>query len=126
LSVEPSETPAMALPRVRFTVRRMMLAVAVIGLAVFAVRQMVFANTVYSAGYDEIRFRQVRVGMTSSEVEALLGPPLRKVPWWPDQALVCWKYTNSRPWTSKHYWRRDVFVKDEKVCDIITRYEWTD
>ena len=68
----------------RVSIRHLMIVIAFIGFAMFAVREMFFANTVYSAGYDESRFRQVRVGMTSEEVEALLGPPLEKVPWWPE------------------------------------------
>jgi hypothetical protein len=103
-----------------------MVVIVVIGLAAFAVREMFFANTIYSAGYDESRFQQVRVGMTSSEVEALIGPPLRRVPWWPNQGLVCWEYSNSRPGSSKHYWRRDVFVEDDTVIEIMSWYEWPD
>ena len=65
----------MKVARLRVSMRHMMIATALIGLAMFAVREMFFANTVYSAGYDESRFRQVRVGMTSEEVEGLLGKP---------------------------------------------------
>jgi hypothetical protein len=115
---------AMQFAGFRMSMRHMMIVIAVIGFATFAVRKMFFASTVYSAGYDESRFRQVRVGMTSAEVEALLGPPLRTLPWWPDQDLMNWKYTDSRPRTS-NYWMRDVFVKDGKVVKVVSMY-WID
>jgi hypothetical protein len=38
-------------------------------------------GTIYSARYSESRFRTVRVGMNCAEVEALVGRPLRIVPW---------------------------------------------
>jgi hypothetical protein len=82
--------------RFRVSTRRLMIVIALIGLAVFAVQETFFANTIYSAGYDESRFREVRVGMISAEVEALIGPPLRKTPWGPDRNLVCWEYTAKR------------------------------
>jgi hypothetical protein len=109
--------------RMRFSLRSLMIVIAVISLAVFAVRQMFFANTVYSAAYDESRFRQVRVGMGSSEIQGLLGPPLRTIPWWPDRNVVCWKYSAKRK--GSDYWRRDVFMKDGKVVQVMNCY-WID
>jgi hypothetical protein len=109
----------------------MMVVIAVIGFAMFAVRWMFFASTVYSAGYDEGRFRQVRVGMTSEEVEELLGPPLKKVPWWQPGVSgqpvwgqpgdVNWLYTESRPGYSD-YWMRNVLMRDGKVIQVQSAY----
>ncbi len=101
----------------------MMILIALIGIVVFSVRQMFFASTVYSVGYDESRFRQIRVGLTSEEVEALMGPPLKKVPW-PRQGFVNWSYTDCRPGPS-NYWMRDVFMKDDKVVNVVGIY-WVD
>jgi hypothetical protein len=92
-------------------------------LRLFAVREMFFANTVYSAGYDERCFRQVRVGMTSAEVEALLGPPLKKVPW-PQAGVVIWLYTDKR-FKRGDYWRRDVFMTNDGVSEVMSTY-WID
>jgi hypothetical protein len=108
--------------RVRFSLRLLMIVIAVIGFALCTVREAFFANTVYSAGYDESRFRQARVGMTSADVEALMGPPVGKIPWWPDQDLVCWKYTAKRK-GGGDYWRRDVFMKDGKVVEVMNWYK---
>lgn len=106
--------------RGRSSVRLLMIVIAVIGLAMFVVRAILSWNTVYSAGYDEGRFRQVRVGMTSEEVEGLMGPPLRKLPW-PDQNLMIWMYTAKRS-GGGDYWRRHVFMKDGKVVQVISMY----
>jgi hypothetical protein len=62
----------------RIGIRGMIVAVALIGSWLGAARWWVNRNfaTVYSAGYDEVRFRHVRVGMTRGEVESLVGRPL--------------------------------------------------
>jgi hypothetical protein len=110
--------------RVRISVQLLMIVIAVIGLAMFAVRQMFFANTIYAVGYNELSFRQVRMGMTSSQVEALMGPPLEKVPW-PEGGGVIWCYTGRRYNRSGDYWKRDVWIKDDKVSNVINMY-WHD
>jgi outer membrane protein assembly factor BamE (lipoprotein component of BamABCDE complex) len=108
-------------PRVRFTVRRIMILIAVIGFALFAVRQTYFANTLYSVRYDESRFRQVRAGMTSSEVEALMGPPLEKVSA-PQIGVVIWLYTDRLHNRGGDYWKRDVWMEDDKVVNLVNIY----
>jgi hypothetical protein len=102
----------------------MMIVISVIGFAMFVVQQMFFANTVYSVGYDESRFRKVHVGMTSAEVEELLGPPLEKVPL-PQVGVVIWLYTDRRHNRSGDYSKRDVWVEDDKVCNVVNIY-WHD
>ncbi len=98
-----------------------MILVAVIAIVVAGVRQMLYRSTVYSVEYDESRFQQVRVGQTSKEVEALMGPPLTKVPW-PDQGIVNWSYTVKR-FGYSNYWRRDVFMENDKVDQVSSFYE---
>jgi hypothetical protein len=100
--------------RFRVSTRLVMVVIAVIGFAMFAVREMFLDNTIYSAGYDESRFRQVRMGMTSEEVEALMGPPLEKVPW-PEAGVVIWLYTDRLHNRSGDYWKRDVWMKGKNV-----------
>jgi hypothetical protein len=111
----------------------MMIAIAVIGFAMFAVRWLVSASTVYSAGFDESRFRQVRVGMTSEQVELLLGPPLKKVPWWQpgvggqpvwgQPGDVNWLYTECGHVIGyKWYWMRNVLMRDGKVIEVQSAY----
>ena len=71
----------------RYTVRRLMFYVAAVALHLAFVRMLLLSDplfgfgTVYSAGYHESRFNALRGGMTCQEVEALVGVPLRKVPW---------------------------------------------
>ena len=82
----------------QFGVRRMMVAVAVVGIVVALAKYLFIDNTpvdilaaaigaldghytVYADGYDESRFRSIRVGMTVRQVEEILGPPLLKGQW---------------------------------------------
>lgn len=113
----------MRLPRVRLTVRRTMIVIALVGLATFAIREVFFANTVYSPGYSDSRFRQIRVGMTTAQVEGLMGPPLEMIPW-SEQGLEIWCYSK-KPSGRGDYWRRDLFVKGGRVCQILDMY-WFD
>lgn len=113
----------MKLIRFRITIARAMVVIVIAGFSMFAIRHMLFANTVYSTGFDEIRFQQVRDGMTSAEVEALVGPPLEKVPW-PEEGVVIWLYTDKR-YNRGNYWKRDVFMNNGKVDRIISMY-WID
>jgi hypothetical protein len=64
--------------RFRLSVRTMMLTIASIGCGLAFIPGIIqhFDGTLYSKGYRESRFLQVRVGMASAEVEALMGPPL--------------------------------------------------
>ncbi len=100
-----------------------MILIVVIAIVASIVRQMLFRSTVYSVEYDESRFQQVRVGQTSKEVEALMGPPLTKVPW-PDQGIVNWSYTAKR-FGYSNYWKRSVFMENDKVDHVSSMY-WID
>ncbi len=110
-------------PRFRLSTRRMMILIVVIAIVVAVVRQMLYRSTVYSVEYDESRFQQVRAGQTSKEVEALMGPPLRKVPY-PDSGNVNWCYTAKR-FGYSDYWKRCVFMKNDKVDHVSSMY-WID
>lgn len=111
-------------PRLRVSVRWTMLAIAFIGVVMTLVRQLYFANTLYARGYDEDRFQQIRAGMTSEEVEALVGPPLKKYPWAYQPSLVGWCYTDKRRGYGD-YWKREVFLEKGKVVDVVSNY-WVD
>ena len=83
--------------------------------------------TFYSERYSESRFNSLRVGMTREEVEAIVGPPLRKVPWnesagSPHEEM--WQYSDRRDYTA-NYWRRWVLFEDDKVLEIISDF-WFD
>lgn len=65
--------------------------------------------------------------MTREEVEAIVGPPLRKVPWnesagSPHEEM--WQYSDRRDYTA-NYWRRWVLFEDDKVLEIISDF-WFD
>jgi hypothetical protein len=82
----------------RFRVRRMMVAVAVVGIVLVLAKYLFIDNrpgdilaaaisalgghyTVYADGYSESKFRSIRVGMTVRQVEEILGPPLVQGQW---------------------------------------------
>src|SRR4051794_22008714 len=85
-------------PHLRVTVRRMMLGVAIAGIVLAFARCLFIDNrpgdipaaaiaaldghyTLYAKGYSESRFRSLRVGMRTRQVEDILGPPLEKGKW---------------------------------------------
>ena len=84
--------------RLRFTVRRMMVAVAIAGIVLAFAKTLFIDNrptdilfaaisaleghsTVYAKGYSESKFRATRVGMTVRQVEDIMGPPLERGQW---------------------------------------------
>jgi SmpA / OmlA family len=112
----------------RFTVRQLMVAVILLAFGLGAARWWVCYNfaTVYAPGYDESQFRRVRIGMTSKEVESILGDPLRKDStsaqrWGPYEN---WIYSEPPPHGTigDNYWRRWVMFDDGKVVAIVDDY----
>jgi hypothetical protein len=83
-------------------------------------------GTIYSARYSESRFKTLRAGMSRDEVEAIVGPPLRKVPWdvlTPHEREM-WYYSDQHDYTA-NYWRRWVLFENGKVVDVINDF-WLD
>jgi hypothetical protein len=111
----------------RFTVREMMVAVALLGMGLGTARWWVQYNfaTVYALGYSESQFRRVRIGMTAMEVESILGLPIRKVsnsPLW--TLYENWIYSEPPPtgtW-GDNYWRRWVMFENGRVAVIVDDY----
>lgn len=85
----------MRCPRLHFRLRRMMVAVAAVGIVLACVKCAFVDNrpvdvvaaalaaldgysTVYAEGYNESSFRSLRVGMTARQVEKIIGPPLAR------------------------------------------------
>jgi hypothetical protein len=120
----------------------MMVGVAALGLGLGFVRLGLIDNspdqlflslvlgesTVWSKGYSEQRFRAIRVGMTDSQVEAIVGQPLWKVTH-PDVWFYSGRrgrafYTNheDRP---TNYRRRLVAFQKGRVVRIINDF-WID
>jgi hypothetical protein len=121
------------LPRQRLTVRKFMTIVSLIAihlatLRALLIREPVFGySTFYSAGYSESRFLTLRVGMSGEEVEAIVGQPLRKVPWNQDMGPhdeEMWQYSD-RPDYTGNYWRRWVYFENGKVVEVINDF-WLD
>lgn len=81
------------------------------------------SGTQYAPGFSEGRFQQVRVGMTTDQVEAILGPPIDKLDW-ATPGVQRWAYTNQVSATSDFH-RRWVFVEGEKVANVVNDY-WYD
>jgi hypothetical protein len=115
----------MRLPRVRFTVRRMMMAVAVIGLCCYLAERLIhgFEDTVYADGYSEQRFTTISIGMTTNQVQAIMGAPIRKNSWVDGGDIELWRYSDSPG--DGNCWRRWVFFKNGKVYWIDSRF-WLD
>jgi hypothetical protein len=66
-------------PRMQFTVRGIMILVAVMG-ALFSIPSWLVwmeDSTYYAKGYSEDRFSSIRLGMQESEVIRILGKPLK-------------------------------------------------
>jgi hypothetical protein len=80
--------------------------------------------TVYTIGYKEFKFRSLRVGMTVSQVEDIMGPPLARSEWAripgnPEGDV--WSYT--RPYKPHgDYWTRGVFFRDGIISYIQSEY----
>jgi hypothetical protein len=145
------------LPRVRFrfTVRRMMVAVTIAGI-VLAVAKTIFIDnrpldvliatlsaldgdfTVYADGFNESRFRSLRVGMTARQVEIIMGPPLARGQWQdsggsgpitPGVGTLedLWRYSRAGRApragnATANYWRREVWFRGGAVYSIDRTY----
>jgi hypothetical protein len=122
--------------RGRFTVSRLMLIIALIGVNLAAARMLFQSDcffgfgTVYAQGYSESRFHRVRVGMNPAEVEAIMGEPLLKGDW---GCLIAspspgdrdtWRYSNQHHYTA-NFWRRWVIFEKGKVVDVVSDF-WVD
>lgn len=132
--VSPSESaPDARTPRPRLTVRRLMAIVALIAIHLAFVRVLLNIDpffgfgTIYAERFSERRFGTIRVGMTPGEVEAIVGRPLRKVPWDDPGAPTgkeMWYYSDQFHYTF-NYWRRWVLFEKGKVLVVINDF-WLD
>jgi hypothetical protein len=111
-------------PRVRFTVRRMMIAVAVIGLCCFIAERLIHGSedTVYADGYSEQRFSTIAIGRTKDQVHTVMGAPLRKsrIPAPDGVEIELWQYSESP--SGGDYWRRWIWFRNRKVASIDSRF----
>jgi hypothetical protein len=73
---------------------------------------VVLNDTVYSQGYRESAFKELRVGMTTEEVESRMGPPLAK---YPGSDLEVWHFSKSRSGDGTYYVRVVWFRKNRAV-----------
>ena len=118
------------IPRRRFTVWRLMVVIAVIGVHLAFVRLLLLNDpffglgTIYSQQFSEERFRTIQVGMTTAEVEAVMGPPLRKVPWGSPSDDEMWFYSEGLNSTA-NFWRRWLLFQKGKVSAVIDDF-WED
>lgn len=112
--------PVRLLPR---TTRDLMVAVACIGLGLACIHRMMVPQTIYAPGYDERKFRAIREGMTSKQVESALGSPLHKISSSED-GNENWMYSTQYTSTSD-YQRRWILMKNGRVERVICDY-WED
>jgi hypothetical protein len=132
-SRHPAPASAERTTRQRLTVRGLMVIVSLIGIHLATLRALLIHEpffgfgTYYSDGYSESRFVTLRVGMTCGEVEAIVGRPLRKVPWNQDTGPYSeemWQYSD-RPDCTANYWRRWVHFENGKVITVFNDF-WLD
>jgi hypothetical protein len=119
--------------RQRLTVGGLMVIVAWVGVYIATLRALLMSDqffgfsTIYAQEFSESRFRNVRVGMSREEVEAIVGRPLRKVPWNQDSGPhdeEMWHYSDQRDDTANFH-RRWVFFEKGKVVTVINDF-WVD
>jgi hypothetical protein len=136
--------------RLRFTVRRMMFAVAIAGIILAFAKALFIDNrpgdiliaaicaleghfTVYAKGYGESKFRSLRVEMTVRQVEEIMGPPLARRQWQvPDgrggpvtagEGVLNETWYFSRAGKARgNYWRREVRFRNRVVYRIDSLY----
>jgi hypothetical protein len=136
--------------RLRFTVRRMMFAVAIAAI-VLAFAKILFIDnrpihillaaisaldghfTVYAKGFSESKFRSLRVGMTVRQVEEIMGPPLATGKWQvpdgrggpvtPGEGDLdnFWNYTRAGK-VRGNFWSREVLFRNGLVDRIESTY----
>jgi outer membrane protein assembly factor BamE (lipoprotein component of BamABCDE complex) len=73
-------------------------------------------NTIYADNYSETGFRQIRAGMSSNDVEAVIGAPLKKAPY-PGGASV-WHYTDQYNRT-RSFWGRWLVIANDRVEEVV-------
>jgi outer membrane protein assembly factor BamE (lipoprotein component of BamABCDE complex) len=79
------------------------------------------AETVYASGYSYFAFRRLRTGMTETQVERLIGKPLKIVA--TATGDVVWVYSDSP--VSRSYRMREVFFDSSKrVVEIVAEFEF--
>ena len=106
------------------TISGMIVTIAKLAITWSLTRWVLFdSGTMYAPGFSEGRFQEVHAGMTTDQVEAILGPPIGKRDWQtPDNQM--WAYTDQASATS-NYHRRWIMVESGKVIIVINDY-WYD
>jgi hypothetical protein len=83
-------------------------------------------GTVFSERYTESGFKSLRIGMNCEEVEAIMGPPITKVPWSSCTYPVAggdenWWYSR-QPDQDGNYRRRWVVFRKNRVLAILSEF----
>ncbi len=133
LSQRPDLAIAERRPRQRLTVGGWMIVIALLGLHLAALRALLIhepslgLGTIYSEQYSEARFTTLRVGMSPGEVQAIMGQPLRVVPWHQhtqprDEEM--WFYSD-QPNALANFHRRWLLFEKGMVAVVINDF-WID
>ena len=85
----------------------------------FSVIFIMCGATYYAPKFNQNKFNSLRPGMSSGELEKVMGPPLEKIR--RRDGSVLWAYSG-RADVSCSYWRRLVMVRDEKITSIANDY----
>ena len=108
--------------RPRFSVRWLMVGVAVVGLiAAMGVWMTTHLGTRYASGFSESGFTRLLPGMTPAQVEQFVGTPLERVPWPTQGDVENWVYSES-PIGGDYEMRWVIF--ENKVVKEIVKHHW--
>jgi hypothetical protein len=75
--------------------------------------------THYAAQYDEGKFNALYVGMSSVDLENVMGAPLERIH--QRDGSVLWTYS-SRDDVACSFWRRWVYLADDKITSVVSDY----
>ncbi len=120
-SMQRREDQTVMRPRFRLSVRMIMLMLVLSGTMIFVLRGCFLHpdNTIYADKLSETGFRQIRAGMTTKEVQALIGAPLRESPYSGDASV--WHYTDQYNRT-RSFSRRWLVIGYDRVEEVVNDY----
>lgn len=80
--------------------------------------------TVYSPSYNESRFDSIMIGMSSRQVEAIMGSPLKKTFQVYQGGDEMWAFSD-QPTITSDYWRRWIIFEKGRASVIVKDF-WLD
>jgi hypothetical protein len=79
-------------------------------------------DTVWATGYTDAGFRAVRIGMSRTEIYALLGPPLHVMPTKTGQVAEGWTTLDSSPNAQCNLFVRQIWFQGDTATSIVAEF----